>query len=368
LISTSKNKTQAAEGVVHLAMSTQFNDRLQAFADIIKVYGKGGKTIVFTETKHDANEVALSSSISSICQVLHGDIAQQQREISLASFREGRFQVLVATDVAARGLDIEGVDLIIQSSPPKDYEHYIHRSGRTGRAGRQGTSVTLFTPRTAKNLQDIERHGKLKFLRVGVPQPKDLYLMSGSTAVKDVIAVDLDVIPNFLPFAREILEHHEGNAEHAIAAALATITGYTKKADTRSLLANTPGYITLLVKPKDSPILSVTYALQLLKAELSPAEAAKIVIKTVKITTDGGAVADVPEAYFRKIVDTNELRGPKRRVTISIISELPPIKEDSYSASQRNGFGRGGGNGFHGRGGGGRQRGRFNNRGGGRRF
>lgn len=65
------------------------------------------------------------STISRDCQVLHGDIAQAQREITMAGFREGRFQVLVATDVAARGIDISGVDLIIQTQPPKDAETYV---------------------------------------------------------------------------------------------------------------------------------------------------------------------------------------------------------------------------------------------------
>jgi ATP-dependent RNA helicase DDX21 len=80
-----------------------------------------------------------------VCQVLHGDISQSQREMSLAAFKEGKFLVLVATDVAARGLDIPHVDLVIQTAPPKDYETYIHRAGRTGRAGRSGMHWILFS-------------------------------------------------------------------------------------------------------------------------------------------------------------------------------------------------------------------------------
>lgn len=82
-------------------------DRLHA-----QVYGKGGKTIVFTQTKKDADDVALSMNRMLGTEALHGDISQAQREKTLAGFRSGRFTVLVATDVAARGLDIPNVDLV----------------------------------------------------------------------------------------------------------------------------------------------------------------------------------------------------------------------------------------------------------------
>ena len=74
-------------------------------------------------------------------------MGQSQREITLKGFREGSFKVLVATNVAARGLDIPEVDLVIQGSPPQDVESYIHRSGRTGRAGWTGICICVYQPR-----------------------------------------------------------------------------------------------------------------------------------------------------------------------------------------------------------------------------
>ena len=79
---------------------------------------------------------------------MHGDIAQTQREVTIKRFKEGKFQVLVATDVASRGLDIPNVDLVIQIEPPKDTETYIHRSGRTARAGKSGTCITFYMRKT----------------------------------------------------------------------------------------------------------------------------------------------------------------------------------------------------------------------------
>lgn len=77
-------------------------------------------------------------------QALHGDIPQKQRELTFKAFREGKVKCLVATNVAARGLDIPEVDLIVQLDPPKDIDTYIHRAGRTARAGREGVCITFY--------------------------------------------------------------------------------------------------------------------------------------------------------------------------------------------------------------------------------
>ena len=106
-----KNKT--ARTVKHLAIQCPFQNRLSALADILIVYGRAGKTIVFTQTKADANSLILSDKIKQDIEVMHGDIAQNQREVTMKRFKEGKFRVLVATDVASRGLDIPNVDLVI---------------------------------------------------------------------------------------------------------------------------------------------------------------------------------------------------------------------------------------------------------------
>lgn len=142
-----KNKT--ARKVKHLLIDCPHFKRLSVLADILTCYGGAqGKSIVFTQTKADANSLLLSSKIKQDVEAMHGDIAQNQREITLKRFRDGKFRCLVATDVASRGLDIPQVDLVIQIEPPKEAETYIHRSGRTARAGASGVCVTFVTPKT----------------------------------------------------------------------------------------------------------------------------------------------------------------------------------------------------------------------------
>ena len=131
-----------------------------------------GKTIVFTQTKREADELVSGGIFKSLtAQALHGDIGQKQRDATLAAFRAGAFNVLVATDVAARGIDIQDVDLVIQFDPPRDVDTYVHRSGRTGRAGNKGVSVLLFNGGQSRDIVRIERelsHG-FKFELAGPP-------------------------------------------------------------------------------------------------------------------------------------------------------------------------------------------------------
>ena len=139
-----KNKT--AQNVSHLAIDCPYFNRTSTLADLLLVHvGLHGKAIVFASTKADANAIILSDKVKHDVEVLHGDIAQNQREVTLKRFRENKFKVLVATDVASRGLDIPDVDLVIQLEPPKDVESYIHRSGRTARAGKSGTCITFYS-------------------------------------------------------------------------------------------------------------------------------------------------------------------------------------------------------------------------------
>jgi ATP-dependent RNA helicase DDX21 len=84
--------------------------------------------------------------------ILHGDIPQNVREINMNHFRSGHKKILIATDIAARGIDIPDVELIIQLSPPENPEQYIHRSGRTGRAGKEGVNITFFDE---SNISDL---------------------------------------------------------------------------------------------------------------------------------------------------------------------------------------------------------------------
>ena len=131
------------------------------------------KVIIFTQTKIEADDLAEKLNEEGFnTSAIHGDFSQKKRETVLHNFRTGKLKVLVATDVAARGLDIKGVDLVINYGLPKDAESYIHRIGRTGRAGRSGTAISIMTPSEDKQLQNIQKKTKADIEVINEAQEK----------------------------------------------------------------------------------------------------------------------------------------------------------------------------------------------------
>lgn len=133
--------TVTVSGMAHRFIQVHQLDKVKVAAAICA--GKS-RAIVFTRTKRGADRLTEALRKEGVdARAIHGDLRQQIRERALKSFSEGRLKVLVATDVAARGLDVEDVDVVIHYDPPEDHKAYLHRSGRTARAGREGLVVTL---------------------------------------------------------------------------------------------------------------------------------------------------------------------------------------------------------------------------------
>jgi superfamily II DNA/RNA helicase len=123
------------------------------------------KTLVFCRTKRGADRLTRELRKEGVkAAAIHGDLRQNARERSLKDFSEGRLPVLVATDVAARGLHIDAVDVVVHFDPPEDHKAYLHRSGRTARAGQTGVAVTFVLWNQALDVERIQR-------RLGIRQP-----------------------------------------------------------------------------------------------------------------------------------------------------------------------------------------------------
>ncbi|XP_077253776.1 DEAD-box ATP-dependent RNA helicase 53, mitochondrial-like [Tasmannia lanceolata] len=152
-----------ADGISLFSIVSDMSGKPSILEPLITEHAKGGKCIVFTQTKRDADRLAYSMGRSLKCEALHGDIAQNQRERTLAGFRDGRFNILVATDVAARGLDVPNVDLVIHYELPSTSEIFVHRSGRTGRAGKKGSAILICTEQQTRAVRVIEQDVGCKF-------------------------------------------------------------------------------------------------------------------------------------------------------------------------------------------------------------
>ncbi|CAA7394063.1 unnamed protein product [Spirodela intermedia] len=145
-----------AEGITLYSITSDNYGKASIVGPLITEHAKGGKCIVFTQTKRDADRLAYFMAKTHKCEALHGDISQSQRERTLAGFRDGHFNILVATDVAARGLDIPNVDLVIHYELPTTSEIFVHRSGRTGRAGKKGNAILIYSEQQSRAIRQIE--------------------------------------------------------------------------------------------------------------------------------------------------------------------------------------------------------------------
>ncbi|XP_025801109.1 LOW QUALITY PROTEIN: DEAD-box ATP-dependent RNA helicase 53-like [Panicum hallii] len=145
------------EGISLYSIASDNFGKPSILGPLIKEHANGGKCIVFTQTKREADRLAYVMGRSYPCQALHGDISQNQRERTLSGFRDGRFNILVATDVAARGLDIPNVDLVVHYEIPNTSELFVHRSGRTARAGKKGSAILIYTYEQTRAVRVIEQ-------------------------------------------------------------------------------------------------------------------------------------------------------------------------------------------------------------------
>ncbi|KAJ1388022.1 RNA helicase, DEAD-box type, Q motif [Sesbania bispinosa] len=152
-----------ADGISLYSIASDMYVKQGILAPLITEHAKGGKCIVFTQTKRDADRLSYTMAKSLKCEALHGDISQAQRERTLAGFRDGHFNVLVATDVASRGLDIPNVDLVIHYDLPNSSEIFVHRSGRTGRAGKKGSAILIYSEDQSRAVRTIERDVGCRF-------------------------------------------------------------------------------------------------------------------------------------------------------------------------------------------------------------
>ena len=164
----------ANKSIDHQYYVTSAQHRYQTLKRIID-FNPGIYGIIFTRTKVDAQEISERLTREGYdIDALHGDLTQVQRDKVMGQFRDKSLQLLIATDVAARGIDVQGITHVINYELPDDVEVYTHRSGRTGRAGNQGISIAIVHSKEMYKLKQIERINNSKFHKLDIPSGKDV--------------------------------------------------------------------------------------------------------------------------------------------------------------------------------------------------
>jgi superfamily II DNA/RNA helicase len=152
------NETEETSDIIHRVMFAETDARS---AILLRLVQGEGKAIIFTRTKMTAERLSESLTSAGVPAArLHGDLNQNQRNRNLQRFMSGEVRVLVATDVAARGIHVDDIAMVIQVDPPEEYKTYLHRSGRTGRAGKTGTVITLVPRSRRRKVEDLLRRAE----------------------------------------------------------------------------------------------------------------------------------------------------------------------------------------------------------------
>lgn len=194
--------------VKHVYCVAKAMDRYRALKRIVDIspnmYG-----IVFCRTRMETQEVATQLMADGYsADSLHGDLSQAQRDYVMGRFRKKTVQLLVATDVAARGIDVDDLTHVLHYKLPDQLEYYIHRSGRTGRAGKKGVSIALISSQEARKIQELERQIGQKFERRLIPTGQEVCEKRLLSLVEKVAAVETD--NDIEPFLPAIMERLEG--------------------------------------------------------------------------------------------------------------------------------------------------------------
>ena len=202
------SRNEGAEHVNHIYYMVNAKDKYLALKRLVDYYPRIF-AIIFCRTKLETQEVAdklIKDGYNA--ESLHGDLSQQQRDLTMQKFRQHTVQLLVATDVAARGLDVDDLTHVINYGLPDDIENYTHRSGRTGRAGKKGTSISIVHSREKFKIRNIEKEIGKKFEEGIIPSAEEICKKQLYKVMDQIVKVDVDD-EQIAPFMQDISRYFE---------------------------------------------------------------------------------------------------------------------------------------------------------------
>lgn len=202
------SRNEGAEHVNHIYYMVNAKDKYLALKRVVDYFPKIF-AIIFCRTKRETQEIADKLIHDGYnAESLHGDLSQQQRDLTMQKFRQHMTQLLVATDVAARGLDVEDLTHVINFGLPDDIESYTHRSGRTGRAGKKGTSISIIHSRERSKMRAIEKTIGKKFVEGEMPSAKEICKKQLYKVMDQIVKTDVNE-EEIAPFMEDINRYFE---------------------------------------------------------------------------------------------------------------------------------------------------------------
>lgn len=218
-----KAKEMTVENIEQFFVKATEREKFDALSRLLDVQ-KPELAIIFGRTKRRVDELSQALSVRGyLAEGIHGDLSQAKRISVLRQFKEGKIDILIATDVAARGLDISGVTHVYNFDIPQDPESYVHRIGRTGRAGKSGTAITFVTPREMGYLRIVEETTKKRMKPLQPPTSDEALVGQQRLALEKLEGIILaNNLNDYRTLAAELLENRE--AIDVVAAAIRSMT------------------------------------------------------------------------------------------------------------------------------------------------
>ena len=217
------SRNEGAEHVNHIYYMVHARDKYLALKRIVDFYPKIF-AIIFCRTKIETQEIADKLIRDGYnAEALHGDLSQQQRDLTMQKFRQHTVQLLVATDVAARGLDVDDLTHVINYGLPDDIENYTHRSGRTGRAGKKGTSISIIHSKEKTKVRNIEREIGKEFVDGTLPTPEEICKKQLYKQMDTIMKTDVDE-EQIAPYMDDIMRQFEYVDKEDIIKKMVTMT------------------------------------------------------------------------------------------------------------------------------------------------
>ena len=345
-----------AQNVEHIYYMVHIKDRYEAIKRVAdsnpNIYG-----IVFCRTRRETKEVANKLMQDNYnADTLHGELTQAQRDEVMGRFRKRNIQLLVATDVAARGLDVNDLTHVINYNLPDEPEVYIHRSGRTGRAGKKGISIAIIHTREMGRIREIERKGSISFNKQTIPSGLEICKTRLLTLIDKVKNVDVneDQISPFLPEIYEKLEYldRENLVKHFVSAEFNRYLSYYKNSrdinvsDHRKEVKNKKVRQDVSKKRKDNSfngfLLNIGFRDQLKPARLiglvnDCIGSKKAIIGSIKIMKNQSIIEieDRWSAQFQKGVKGKSFEGQKIKVQLVDKGKISEDIKKVYKGGKR---------------------------------
>ncbi|KGG50333.1 DEAD/DEAH box helicase [Mitosporidium daphniae] len=338
---------RTSENIRQVALAYRGEDLVPFVTEVLTTFCPSSsvvpmKALIFCDTKRQVSHLAsglfsgYTGNIRPICGALHGDLSQNQRNDTLDDFKTGRVNVLVATDVAARGLDIADVDVVIQLNPPPMVETFIHRSGRTARAGKGGVNVLIYNPEeNLSDLAEIEKIAGFKFSRQALAVGRSLVIKDKDTFSQIIKGVSVEEKNSMSAVVAGFLESNPASQKDAILS-LAALLHRSFPASfkiNRSALTGEKGYITLQYSPKRA-LNNVEELVSSLEAAISvPKILSQISLR--KLSADRKSLLfDVPLEIGKNILIQNELPEVGENGEIFAVHQIPELSNDRISNSR----------------------------------